>query len=78
MDTRKFGNALSTRVAMRLELGERELLDRLRLRLEDMGGVADFTSRRWATLCLVTVSNDSKVVHSVLSKASNLVSYNFV
>ncbi len=52
----------------------RSLKDRLRQRLNLAVSEAEHHDL-WqrATLCLVTVSNDSKVVHSVLSKACNLV-----
>jgi hypothetical protein len=52
----------------------RSLKDRLRARWNLAVSEADHHDR-WqrATLCLVTVSNDSKVVHSVLSAACNLV-----
>jgi uncharacterized protein YlxP (DUF503 family) len=52
----------------------RSLKDRLRQRLNlavSECGHQDLWQR--SRFCLVTVSNDSKVVHSVLSKACNLV-----
>lgn len=52
----------------------RSLKDRLRQRLNLAVSECDH-QELWqrASLCLVTVSNDSTVVHSVLSKACNLV-----
>jgi uncharacterized protein YlxP (DUF503 family) len=52
----------------------RSLKDRLRQRLNLAVSECDHQDL-WqrSSLCLVTVSNDSKVVHSVLSKACNLV-----
>lgn len=55
----------------------RSLKDRLRNRLNV--AVAESAHHElWqrATLCVVTVSNDSAVVHSVLSRASNFVEKN--
>ena len=52
----------------------RSLTDRLRRRWNLAVSEADHHDL-WqrSTLCVVTVSNDSRVVHSVLSKASDLV-----
>ncbi|MFQ5600794.1 MAG: DUF503 domain-containing protein [Candidatus Krumholzibacteriia bacterium] len=52
----------------------RSLKDRLRNRMNVAVSEADH-HERWqrSTLCLATVSNDAAVVHSVLSKARNLV-----
>lgn len=52
----------------------RSLKDRLRQRMNLAVSECDHQDL-WqrSSLCLVTVSNDSKVVHSVLSKACNLV-----
>ncbi len=52
----------------------RSLKDRLRNRLNvAVSESAHHELWQRATLCVVTVSNDAAVVHSVLSKAKNLV-----
>jgi len=52
----------------------RSLKDRLRNRMNVAVSEADHHDRwQLATLCVVTVSNDSSVVHSILSKACALV-----
>jgi uncharacterized protein YlxP (DUF503 family) len=52
----------------------RSLKDRLRRRMNVAVSEADHHDL-WqrSTFCIVTVSNDSSVVHSVLSKARNLI-----
>ena len=52
----------------------RSLKDRLRQRLNVAVSEAGYHDK-WqrSTLCVVTVSNDSKVVHSVLSSAQKLL-----
>ena len=55
----------------------RSLKDRLRNRLNvAVSESAHHELWQRATLCVVTVSNDSAVVHSVLSKVSNFVEKN--
>jgi uncharacterized protein YlxP (DUF503 family) len=52
----------------------RSLKDRLRNRMNVAVSEADYHDlRQRSTLCIVTVSNDSAVVHALLSKATNLV-----